>query len=68
MTNSRRPWRSDDIEEKDHERILRMNAALAVKMANVTEQIKGFGHVKEKHLAAVMVQWQNCMDVFRKAI
>jgi indolepyruvate ferredoxin oxidoreductase len=44
------------------------NHALAVKMANVTEQIKGFGHVKEKHLAAVMVQWQNCMDVFRKAI
>jgi indolepyruvate ferredoxin oxidoreductase len=44
------------------------NLALAVKMANVTEQIKGFGHVKEKHLAAVMVQWQNCMDTFRKAI
>jgi indolepyruvate ferredoxin oxidoreductase len=43
------------------------NHALAVKMANVTEQIKGFGHVKEKHLAAVMVQWQSCMDVFRKA-
>jgi indolepyruvate ferredoxin oxidoreductase len=44
------------------------NHALAVKMANVTEQIKGFGHVKERHLAAVMVQWQNCMDAFRKAI
>jgi indolepyruvate ferredoxin oxidoreductase len=44
------------------------NLALAVKMANVTEQIKGFGHVKEKHLAAVMVQWQNCMDAYRKAI
>lgn len=44
------------------------NLALAVKMANVTEQVKGFGHVKEKHLAAVMVQWQNCMDAFRKAI
>jgi indolepyruvate ferredoxin oxidoreductase len=44
------------------------NLALAVKMANVTEQVKGFGHVKEKHLSAVMVQWQNCMDAFRKAI
>jgi indolepyruvate ferredoxin oxidoreductase len=44
------------------------NHVLAVKMANVTEQIKGFGHVKEKHLAAVMIQWQNCMDAFRKAI
>jgi indolepyruvate ferredoxin oxidoreductase len=44
------------------------NHSLAVKMANVTEQIKGFGHVKEKHLAAVMVQWQNCMSEFRKTI
>jgi indolepyruvate ferredoxin oxidoreductase len=44
------------------------NHALAIKMAHVTEQIKGFGHVKEKHLAAVMVQWQNCMDAFRKTI
>jgi len=44
------------------------NHALAVKMANVTDQIKGFGHVKEKHLAAVMVQWQSCIDAFRKAI
>ena len=44
------------------------NHGLAVKMANVTEQIKGFGHVKEKHLAAVMVQWQNCMGEFRKTI
>ncbi len=42
------------------------NHALAVKMANLPEQIKGFGHVKERNLAAVMVQWQNCMDDFRK--
>jgi len=44
------------------------NHALAVKMANVTEQIKGFGHVKEKHLAGAMLQWQSAMDAFRKAI
>ncbi len=43
------------------------NHALAVKMANLPEQIKGFGHVKERNLAAVMVQWQSCMDDFRKA-
>ena len=42
------------------------NHALAVKMANLPEQIKGFGHVKERNLAAVMVQWQSCMDDFRK--
>ncbi len=44
------------------------NHALAVNMAKVPEQIKGFGHVKEKHLAAAMIQWQNCMDLFRKSI
>ncbi len=43
------------------------NHALAVNMANVPEQIKGFGHVKEKHIAAAMIQWQNHMDVFRKS-
>jgi len=43
------------------------NHALAIQMANVPEQIKGFGHVKEKHLAAAMVQWQNSMDAFRKS-
>jgi indolepyruvate ferredoxin oxidoreductase len=42
------------------------NHALAVKMANLPDQIKGFGHVKERNLAAVMVQWQSCMDDFRK--
>jgi indolepyruvate ferredoxin oxidoreductase len=44
------------------------NHALAVKMANLPDQIKGFGHVKERNLAAVMVQWQSCMDDFRKTI
>ena len=43
------------------------NHALAVNMANVPEQIKGFGHVKEKHIAAAMIQWQNHMDAFRKS-
>jgi indolepyruvate ferredoxin oxidoreductase len=44
------------------------NHTLAVQMANVPEQIKGFGHVKERNLAAAMIQWQNSMDAFRKSI
>ena len=44
------------------------NHALAIKMANVPEQIKGFGHVKERHLAAAMIQWQKAMDEFRQTI
>jgi len=72
-TDERQTERALIQEYKDavHELLASLNPdnhALAVKMANVTEQIKGFGHVKEKHLAAVMVQWQNCMDAFRKAI
>jgi indolepyruvate ferredoxin oxidoreductase len=37
-------------------------------LAKVPEQIKGFGHVKERNLSAAMVQWQNSMDAFRKSI
>ncbi|NDE24755.1 MAG: indolepyruvate ferredoxin oxidoreductase family protein, partial [Betaproteobacteria bacterium] len=44
------------------------NHALAVQLAKVPEQIKGFGHVKERNLSAAMVQWQNSMDAFRKSI
>ncbi len=44
------------------------NHSLAVQFANAPEQIKGFGHVKERNLAAAMVQWQNSMDAFRKSI
>ena len=44
------------------------NHALAVNVAKVPEQIKGFGHVKERHIEAAMLQWQNNMDLFRKSI
>jgi indolepyruvate ferredoxin oxidoreductase len=44
------------------------NHALAVNVAKVPEQIKGFGHVKERHIEAAMVQWQNNMDLFRESI
>ena len=44
------------------------NHGLAVNVAKVPEQIKGFGHVKEKHIEAAMLQWQNNLDQFRKSI
>ena len=33
------------------------NHALAVEIARIPEQIKGFGHVKERNLAAARLQW-----------
>jgi indolepyruvate ferredoxin oxidoreductase len=44
------------------------NHSLAVNVAKVPEQIKGFGHVKERHIEAAMLQWQNNLDLFRKSI
>ncbi|MFY9129024.1 MAG: indolepyruvate ferredoxin oxidoreductase family protein [Limnohabitans sp.] len=44
------------------------NHSIAVQLANVPDQIKGFGHVKERNLTVAMVQWQNSMDAFRKTI
>jgi indolepyruvate ferredoxin oxidoreductase len=37
------------------------NHALAVAIANVPEQIKGFGHVKERNLAAARMRWDELM-------
>lgn len=34
------------------------NHALAVEMARIPEQIKGFGHVKARHLAAAREKWE----------
>jgi indolepyruvate ferredoxin oxidoreductase len=34
------------------------NHALAVEIARIPEQIRGFGHVKARHLAAARQQWQ----------
>jgi indolepyruvate ferredoxin oxidoreductase len=35
------------------------NHGLAVEMARIPEQIKGFGHVKARHLAAAREKWNN---------
>ena len=37
------------------------NHALAVEIACIPEQIKGFGHVKERNLAAARVQWDRLL-------
>ena len=37
------------------------NHAQAVEIARIPEQIKGFGHVKERNLAAARTQWQHLM-------
>jgi indolepyruvate ferredoxin oxidoreductase len=44
------------------------NHALAIQLANVPDQIKGFGHVKERNLIAAMAHWQKNMDLFRQSI
>ncbi|MBC7438081.1 MAG: indolepyruvate ferredoxin oxidoreductase family protein, partial [Bdellovibrionales bacterium] len=43
------------------------NHATAVEIARIPEQIKGYGHVKERNLAAARVKWAQLMDEFRGA-
>ena len=39
--------------------------ALAAEIARIPEQIRGYGHVKERHLAAVRPKWQALMEQWR---
>lgn len=41
------------------------NHGLALQLARIPEQIKGFGHVKERHLAAARLQWAAAAQAFR---
>ena len=41
------------------------NHALAVEIASVPEQIRGYGHVKERHLAAAMTREQDLLAAWR---
>ncbi|MCB2018942.1 MAG: indolepyruvate ferredoxin oxidoreductase family protein, partial [Hydrogenophaga sp.] len=41
------------------------NHALAVEIACLPEQIKGFGHVKARHLAAARERWNGLMAQWR---
>ena len=39
--------------------------AHAVEIARIPEEIRGYGHVKEKHLAAARAKWQTLMAAWR---
>ena len=41
------------------------NHAAALAIARIPEQIKGFGHVKERHLSAARLQWAAAAQAFR---
>ena len=41
------------------------NHAAALVLARIPEQIKGFGHVKERHLAAARLTWAQALEAFR---
>ena len=42
------------------------NAALAVEIASIPERIRGYGHVKEAHLAKALPQWKALMQRWRE--
>ncbi|HET9976392.1 MAG TPA: DUF6537 domain-containing protein, partial [Burkholderiaceae bacterium] len=41
--------------------------ALAVEIARIPEEIRGYGHVKERHLAAARAKWERLMAQWRQA-
>jgi indolepyruvate ferredoxin oxidoreductase len=43
------------------------NRALAVEIARIPEDIRGFGHVKERHVKAARAKWQDLMQRWRSA-
>ena len=44
-----------------------MNAATAIEIARIPEQIKGFGHVKERNVVAARVKWSKLEAEFSSA-
>jgi indolepyruvate ferredoxin oxidoreductase len=40
---------------------------LALEIARIPEKIKGYGHVKERHLKAAREQWDGLMQAWRAA-
>ncbi|MBP8061919.1 MAG: hypothetical protein KAY33_03840, partial [Polaromonas sp.] len=43
------------------------NHAAAIELARIPEQIKGYGHVKERHLVAARQSWTSLSEAFRNA-
>ena len=41
------------------------NLALAIEIARIPEEIRGYGHVKERHLAAARPKWDALMAEWR---
>ena len=41
------------------------NLALAVEIARIPEEIRGYGHVKERHLKAARPKWDGLMAQWR---
>jgi indolepyruvate ferredoxin oxidoreductase len=41
------------------------NLALAVEIARIPEEIRGYGHVKERHLKAARAKWSSLMEQWR---
>jgi len=41
------------------------NHALAVEIASLPEQIRGYGHVKDRNLAAARTRWAELMGKWR---
>jgi indolepyruvate ferredoxin oxidoreductase len=44
------------------------NRAAAAAFARVPEQIRGFGHVKARHLVAARVQWELLLTQYRQVV
>jgi indolepyruvate ferredoxin oxidoreductase len=43
------------------------NHAAAIALARIPEQIKGYGHVKERHMLAAQQQWAALSQAFKNA-
>jgi indolepyruvate ferredoxin oxidoreductase len=41
------------------------NVAQAAEIARIPEEIRGYGHVKERHLKAARVRWDQLMTAWR---
>ena len=41
------------------------NHAAAIDVARIPEQIRGYGHIKARHLAAARIQWAAALDAFK---
>src|SRR6185436_8179604 len=44
------------------------NHTLAVEIARLPEQIRGYGHVKEEHFAKVKAKWASLMAAWRNPV